>query len=124
MAQQEADSFCTLTLLFSSFLPFYHCKCINNAARKVGITQTLDLPDRTLQFIKDKPLMDQAVQPIGQKPLLVRKGSTFTRIIVDQVQAANGEKHHVMFIGTGGCRVVLELHTLTCVFAASTTLIT
>uniref|UniRef100_A0A3Q3RBQ5 Sema domain-containing protein n=1 Tax=Monopterus albus TaxID=43700 RepID=A0A3Q3RBQ5_MONAL len=74
--------------------------CINNQARKLGITQTLDLPDRTLQFIKDKPLMDQAIQPIGEKPLLVRRGATFTGIVVNQVQAADGEKHHVMFIGT------------------------
>ncbi|XP_051265936.1 semaphorin-4E [Dicentrarchus labrax] len=74
--------------------------CIDNEARKAGITQTLDLPDRTLQFIKDRPLMDQAIQPIGEKPLLVRRGATFTRIIVNQVQAADGEKYHVMFIGT------------------------
>ncbi|XP_039998971.1 semaphorin-4E [Xiphias gladius] len=74
--------------------------CINNEARKAGINQTLDLPDRTLQFIKDKPLMDQAIQPIGKKPLLVRRGATFTRIIVNQVQAADGRKYNVMFIGT------------------------
>ncbi|XP_041805100.1 semaphorin-4E [Chelmon rostratus] len=74
--------------------------CIDNEARKAGITQTLDLPDRTLQFIKDRPLMDQAIQPIGEKPLLVRRGATFTRIIVNQVQAADGEKYHVMFIAT------------------------
>ncbi|XP_033505473.1 semaphorin-4E isoform X2 [Epinephelus lanceolatus] len=74
--------------------------CIDNAARKAGIHQTLDLPDRTLQFIKDRPLMDQVIQPIGQKPLLVRRGATFTRIIVDQVEAADGESYHVMFIGT------------------------
>ncbi|KAM6918235.1 semaphorin-4E [Xenentodon cancila] len=74
--------------------------CINNEARKVGITRTLDLPDRTLQFIKDKPLMDQAIQPIGGRPLLMCRGATFTRIIVTQVQDADGETHHVMFIGT------------------------
>ncbi|XP_070701650.1 semaphorin-4E [Pempheris klunzingeri] len=74
--------------------------CIDNEARKAGITQTLDLPDRTLQFIKDRPLMDQVIQPIGEKPLLVRRGATFTCIIVNQVQAADGEKHQVMFIGT------------------------
>ncbi|XP_026169035.1 semaphorin-4E-like isoform X2 [Mastacembelus armatus] len=74
--------------------------CINNQAHKVGITQTLDLPDRTLQFIKDRPLMDQAIQPIGEKPLLVHRGATFTRIIVSKVQAADGEKYHVMYIGT------------------------
>ncbi|KAF3699228.1 Semaphorin-4E Semaphorin-7 Semaphorin-Z7 [Channa argus] len=74
--------------------------CINNEARKMNINRTLDLPDRTLQFIKDRPLMDQAIQPIGQKPLLVRRGATFTSIIVDNVMAADGEKHRVMFIGT------------------------
>lgn len=74
--------------------------CIDNAARKEGITQSLDLPDRTLQFIKDRPLMDQAIQPIGEKPLLVRRGATFTRIIVNQARATDGETYHVMFIGT------------------------
>lgn len=47
--------------------------------------------------------MDQAIQPIGDKPLLVRRGATFTRIIVNQVQDAEGEMYHVMFIGTGAC---------------------
>ncbi|XP_030608348.1 semaphorin-4E-like [Archocentrus centrarchus] len=74
--------------------------CINNAARNVGINKTLDLPDRTLQFIKDKPLMDQVIHPIGDKPLLVRRGAAFIQIIVNQVKAADGENYHVMFIGT------------------------
>uniref|UniRef100_A0AAX7UDZ4 Semaphorin-1A n=1 Tax=Astatotilapia calliptera TaxID=8154 RepID=A0AAX7UDZ4_ASTCA len=74
--------------------------CINNAARKAGIHKTLDLPDRTLQFVKDKPLMDQVIQPIGDKPLLVRRGATFTQIIVNQMKAADGNKYPVMFIGT------------------------
>lgn len=47
--------------------------------------------------------MDQTVQPVGGKPLLVQKGAAFTRIVVSQVQAADGEKYHVMFMGTGGC---------------------
>uniref|UniRef100_A0A3Q4B7K9 Sema domain-containing protein n=1 Tax=Mola mola TaxID=94237 RepID=A0A3Q4B7K9_MOLML len=75
--------------------------CIDNEARKAGITETLDIPDKTLQFIKLRPLMDQAIQPIGGKPLLVRRGATFTRIVVHQVQAADGEMHRVMFISTG-----------------------
>lgn len=105
MSQQEADSFCPLTPLFSlfSFLPFFPRQCINNEARNAGITQTLDLPDRTLQFIKDRPLMDQVIQPIGEKPLMVRRGAKFTRIVVNQAQAADGEKYEVMFIGTGVC---------------------
>ncbi|XP_072220446.1 semaphorin-4E [Leuresthes tenuis] len=74
--------------------------CINNKAREDGITQSLDLPDRTLQFIKDRPLMEQSIHPIGDKPVLMRKGAAFTRIIVDEVQDADGQKYHVMFIGT------------------------
>ncbi|XP_076000796.1 semaphorin-4E [Genypterus blacodes] len=88
-------------VMYSGEVPFPRPgACIDNEARKQGFNQTTDLPDRTLQFIRDKPLMDQAIQPIGHKPLLVRKRTTFTRIIVNQVQAADGEKYHVMFIGT------------------------
>ncbi|XP_038575262.1 semaphorin-4E isoform X3 [Micropterus salmoides] len=88
-------------VMYSGDVPFPRPgACIDNSARKAGITQTLDLPDRTLQFIKDKPLMDHAIQPIGEAPLLVRRGAKFTRIIVNQVQAADGDKYHVMFIGT------------------------
>uniref|UniRef100_A0A8C6MG83 Semaphorin 4e n=1 Tax=Nothobranchius furzeri TaxID=105023 RepID=A0A8C6MG83_NOTFU len=74
--------------------------CINNEARSMRITKSLDLPDRTLQFVKDRPLLDQAVEPVSGEPLLMRRGAAFTRIIVNQVQAADGRKYHVMFIGT------------------------
>ncbi|XP_029687149.1 semaphorin-4E-like isoform X2 [Takifugu rubripes] len=74
--------------------------CIDNEARNNGINDTLHLPDPTLQFIKLRPLMDQTIQPVGGKPLLVHKGAAFTRIVVNQVQAADGEKYHVMFMGT------------------------
>ncbi|XP_077413460.1 semaphorin-4E [Vanacampus margaritifer] len=63
-------------------------------------TQSLNLPDQTLHFIKDKPLMDDIIQPIGTKPLLERKGAAFTCIVVNQVEATDGQKYHVMFIGT------------------------
>lgn len=74
--------------------------CINDEARSLGITETLQLPDKTLQFIRDKPLMDQAIEPMEGRPLLSRRGATFTQIIVNQVQALNGDKYNVMFIGT------------------------
>lgn len=80
--------------------------CIDNAARKAGINQTLDLPDQTLQFVKNRPLMDQVIQPVGEKPSLVRKGAMFTRIIVNQVQAADDKIYHVMFIGTENGTIV------------------
>ncbi|KAK6296183.1 hypothetical protein J4Q44_G00338960 [Coregonus suidteri] len=32
--------------------------CINNAARDLGMEHSLDLPDKTLQFVRDRPLME------------------------------------------------------------------
>lgn len=74
--------------------------CINDVARKMGMNRSLDLPDKTLQFIRDRPLMDEAVRPLTDRPLLVKKGALLTRIVVDSVTALDGEKYSVMFIGT------------------------
>ncbi|KAF4117765.1 semaphorin-4E [Onychostoma macrolepis] len=74
--------------------------CIDNHAREMGFTKSLELPDKTLQFIKDKPLMDQAVKTSGEKPLLVKRGAAFTRIVVATATAVDGTTHQVMFIGT------------------------
>ncbi|XP_059419109.1 semaphorin-4E-like [Carassius carassius] len=74
--------------------------CIDNHAREMHLNKSLDLPDKTLQFVKDKPLMDQAVKASGEKPLLVKRGTAFTRIVVVTATALNGTSHQVMFIGT------------------------
>ncbi|CAB1331417.1 unnamed protein product [Coregonus sp. 'balchen'] len=74
--------------------------CINNAARALGMERSLDLPDKTLQFIRDRPLMDEAVHPLTGRPLLVKRGAMFTRLVVDSVLALDGERYAVMFIGT------------------------
>ncbi|KAL1022958.1 hypothetical protein UPYG_G00034710 [Umbra pygmaea] len=74
--------------------------CINNAARALEMTRSLDLPDKTLQFISDHPLMDEAVPPLTGRPLLVKKGAMFTCLVVDNVLALDGERHAVLFIGT------------------------
>uniref|UniRef100_A0A8C8EKJ9 Uncharacterized protein n=1 Tax=Oncorhynchus tshawytscha TaxID=74940 RepID=A0A8C8EKJ9_ONCTS len=74
--------------------------CINNAARTLGMERSLDLPDKTLQFIRDRPLMDDAVHPLTGRPLLVKRGDLFTRLVVDSVLALDGERYAVMFIGT------------------------
>ncbi|XP_062413096.1 semaphorin-4E-like [Sardina pilchardus] len=74
--------------------------CINDAARSQGMSRSLDLPDKTLQFIRDRPLMDDAVRPLSGTPLLLKRGAAFTRIVVDSVLALDGQTHAVMFIGT------------------------
>lgn len=75
--------------------------CVNNMVRKMGMNRSLDLPDKTLQFIRDRPLMDEAIRPLTGGPLLITKGALLTRIVVDSVQGLDGEKYNVMFIGTG-----------------------
>ncbi|KAM4548485.1 semaphorin-4E [Odontesthes bonariensis] len=74
--------------------------CINNIARNMGMNRSLDLPDKTLQFIRDRPLMDEAVRPLTGAPLLVKSGALLTRIVVDSVLALDGQRYDVMFIGT------------------------
>ncbi|KAG7513884.1 hypothetical protein JOB18_019409 [Solea senegalensis] len=74
--------------------------CINDVARKMGMNRSLDLPDKTLQFIRDRPLMDEAVRPLTGRPLLIKRGALLTRIVVDSTLALDGQKYAVMFIGT------------------------
>nr|XP_028605393.1 semaphorin-4D isoform X3 [Podarcis muralis] len=74
--------------------------CINKEARADNITTTLNLPDKTLQFVKDHPLMDDSVAPIGDRPRLVKRDVKYTQIVVDRVQALNGTLYDVMFIST------------------------
>lgn len=76
-------------------------QCINKEAQAEQYVTTLSLPDKTLQFVKDHPLMDDSVTPIGDRPRLVKRDVKYTQIVVDQVQALNGTVYDVMFISTG-----------------------
>ena len=61
------------------------------------------LPSSTINFVLKNPLMDGAVNPIHESPLLVHTGSNykFTSIAVDpQVETMNGKSYDVVFIGT------------------------
>ncbi|KAM5191875.1 semaphorin-4D [Mantella aurantiaca] len=74
--------------------------CINNEAKAMNYTSSLNLPDKTLQFVKDHPLMDDSVTPIGKKPRLVLQNVTYTQIAVDQVKALDGKTYNVLFLST------------------------
>ncbi|NWI99577.1 SEM4D protein, partial [Crypturellus undulatus] len=74
--------------------------CISNKAGATSYTSSLNLPDKTLQFVKDHPLMDDSVTPIGDRPRLVKRDVKYTQIVVDRVRALNGTIYDVMFIGT------------------------
>nr|XP_023653852.1 semaphorin-4E-like [Paramormyrops kingsleyae] len=74
--------------------------CIDDAARSLGVKQSLDIPDSTLQFLRGQPLMDTVVQPLNGGPQLIKRGPAFTRIAVDSVLALDRYLYFVMFIGT------------------------
>ncbi|XP_072214911.1 semaphorin-4D isoform X2 [Excalfactoria chinensis] len=74
--------------------------CINSEARALNYMTSLNLPDKTLQFVKDHPLMDDSVTPVGDRPRLVKRDVKYTQIVVDRVRALNGTIYDVMFIST------------------------
>ncbi|KAG9354416.1 hypothetical protein JZ751_001125, partial [Albula glossodonta] len=74
--------------------------CINNNNRMQNINNSLHLPDKTLQFVKDHPLLEEAVLPIGNRPKLITKDTNYTQIVVDRVQALNRKVYDVIFTGT------------------------
>uniref|UniRef100_G3QDW9 Semaphorin 4D n=1 Tax=Gorilla gorilla gorilla TaxID=9595 RepID=G3QDW9_GORGO len=74
--------------------------CIDSEARAANYTSSLNLPDKTLQFVKDHPLMDDSVTPIDNRPRLIKKDVNYTQIVVDQTQALDGTVYDVMFVST------------------------
>ncbi|XP_053906283.1 semaphorin-4E-like [Cuculus canorus] len=74
--------------------------CVDNFARSLGYNTSSDLPDKVLQFVRDHPLMDNSVNPIGDRPVLLKRGSTYTRIVVERVTGLDKHTYNVMFLGT------------------------
>ncbi|XP_036596840.1 semaphorin-4D isoform X6 [Trichosurus vulpecula] len=74
--------------------------CINNEARAANYSSSLNLPDKTLQFVKDHPLMDDSVIPITNRPRLIKRDVNYTQIVVDRIQALDKTVYDVMFIST------------------------
>lgn len=70
--------------------------CITNAAREQGISSSLHIPDKVLNFLKDHFLMDSVVR---SQPLLLKRNVRYTQIAVQRVQAGH-KAYDVLFIGT------------------------
>lgn len=79
-------------------------QCINREARAANFSSSLNLPDKTLQFVKDHPLMDDSVVPIDNRPRLIKSDVNYTQIVVDRTQALDGTIYDVMFVSTGRSR--------------------
>ncbi|XP_031422825.1 sema domain, immunoglobulin domain (Ig), short basic domain, secreted, (semaphorin) 3H isoform X2 [Clupea harengus] len=62
---------------------------------------TREYPDDVIFFSRTHPLMQEAVLPLGGRPLVIRVGASykFTRLVVDRVEAVDGQ-YDVLFIGT------------------------
>ncbi|XP_060157200.1 semaphorin-4D isoform X2 [Globicephala melas] len=74
--------------------------CINREVRAANFSSSLNLPDKTLQFVKDHPLMDDSVTPIDNRPRLIKSDVNYTQIVVDRTWALDGTVHDVMFVST------------------------
>ncbi|KAG7473147.1 semaphorin-4D isoform X1 [Solea senegalensis] len=74
--------------------------CINNQMRHQNINSSLNLPDKTLQFVKDHPLLEDPVLPIGNRPRLITRDVNYTQIAVERVRALDGNVYDVVFTAT------------------------
>uniref|UniRef100_A0A3B3VZ13 Sema domain-containing protein n=1 Tax=Poecilia latipinna TaxID=48699 RepID=A0A3B3VZ13_9TELE len=85
----------------------YPGSCINDEMRAKGVRTSKDLPDVTLLFVRNHPLMEKAVTPITGRPLLVRSTAQFSRIVVDKVTSLDGQQHIIMLIDSGWLQKVV-----------------
>jgi semaphorin 6 len=82
-----------------------------------------ELNDANLNFIKTHPLMNDAVPPFFNHPVLVRTGlnMAFTSIAVDpQVSTPDGSKFDVIFVGTSNGQLLKAVNSLAPKSIAST----
>ncbi|MED6239215.1 Semaphorin-4B [Ataeniobius toweri] len=85
--------------------------CITNAAREQGISSSLHMPDKVLNFVKDHFLMDSVVR---SQPLLLKRNVRYTQIVVHRVQTIK-KVYNVLFIGTG--KTLLKTHRNTLIIS-------
>ncbi|XP_061796844.1 semaphorin-4G-like [Nerophis lumbriciformis] len=74
--------------------------CISDALRAKGINMSTSLPDDVLNFVRRHPLMSRHVQALDRRPLLFRRTTDYTHLAVNAVQGLDGQKYHVLYMGT------------------------
>uniref|UniRef100_A0A671K1Y3 Semaphorin-4B-like n=1 Tax=Sinocyclocheilus anshuiensis TaxID=1608454 RepID=A0A671K1Y3_9TELE len=75
--------------------------CITNTARAQGISSSLHMPDKVLNFVKDHFLMDSMIR---SQPLLLKRNVRYTQLAVHRAQALQ-KTYDVLFIGTDDGRI-------------------
>ncbi|XP_075413002.1 semaphorin-4F isoform X2 [Tenrec ecaudatus] len=75
-------------------------ECITNNMKLQQFASSLALPDRVLTFIRDHPLMDRPVLPVGGHPLLVTADTVYLRVVVHTVTSLSGKDYDVLYLGT------------------------
>lgn len=79
------------------------------------VDDSRELPMRTVNFVRMHTLMESSVPALYGRPVLTRVTSKhrFTAIATDaQVEALNGDKYDVIFIGTDNGHVIKSIHYL------------
>ncbi|KAM9837032.1 semaphorin-4F [Aulostomus maculatus] len=72
-------------------------QCLNNVLKAEGFESSLKLPDKVLTFVRDHPLMENSVTAA---PLLVRKGTKYTKLAVTQTGSGEEQRGSVLHLGT------------------------
>lgn len=88
---------CSFECIICDYVHVVPPQCITNSAREQGISSSLDMPDKVLNFVKDHFLMDSVIR---SQPLLLKRNIRYTQIAVHRVQPAK-KAYNVLFIGTG-----------------------
>ncbi|XP_061920711.1 semaphorin-3C [Entelurus aequoreus] len=99
---------------FQGRIPYPRPGTCPGGAFTPDIHTTKEFPDDVVNFVRNHPVMFNAIYPIGRRPLVVRTGADYkyTSVAVDQVAAADGN-YQVLFLGTdkGTVQKVIALPT-------------
>lgn len=82
--------------------------CCAGMGSAAAIVSSGDIPDETLSFAKEHPLLHGVVAPAGGRPLFTQTGTRLTQLAVDAGAGPWGN-HTVLFVGSEDGRVLKVL---------------
>ncbi|RXM36673.1 Semaphorin-3C [Acipenser ruthenus] len=86
---------------FQERIPYPRPGTCPGGAFTPNILTTKDFPDDVVTFIRNHPMMYNPIYPMYKRPIVLRTHADYkyTKIAVDQVNAADG-RYHILFLGT------------------------